>query len=170
MLSRNLKKTDEKKDQDEFYVTFNLGNEEYGIPIGKIQEVILVNEIIPVPKAPVYMAGIMKMRDAIITMINLRVRFNIAAEEGAAGDTRRAIVIHLGTKPIGLIVDKVNKVIKFREDIEPAPPTIKGINAANIMGIGKYEDRFIILLNIDTILSRDELKDFEEQSRNESLF
>lgn len=162
---KNKAKVEEKV----HYVVFSLGDEEYGIPIQKIQEVIQVGEISTVPNSADFVAGVMDMRGKIITMIDLARKFNIRSarslnleeddrERQARRARRRAVVVNLKGNPLGLIVDRVSKVQQFGSDIDQPPPTVNGIRGSNIIGIGRKEDRFIILLDIEKILSEDDFQ------------
>ena len=162
MFSRQKKQLETKVVHH--YVTFSLDDEEYGIPIANIREVIQIGRITSVPHSPDFLAGVMDMRGKIISMIDLRRKFNLEDFEKQSGarESRRAIVVNINDKPIGLIVDKVNKVVQFGSEIESAPPTVKGIRASNIIGIGKVDSKFVILLNIEKILTDDEMAAIQE--------
>lgn len=132
-------------------VTFKLGDEEYGIDILKVQEINRMTEITTMPKAPFSVEGVINLRGKVIPVVNLRKKFGLDIKEVDAQS--RIIVVDIGST-VGLIVDSVSEVLRISSDtIEPPPPLTGGIGSEYIMGIGKLEDRLIILLDIDKLLS-----------------
>ncbi|MEJ5361821.1 MAG: chemotaxis protein CheW [Spirochaetota bacterium] len=137
-------------------VCFNIGKEEYGIEILKVQEILKLPAVTPLPKSADYIMGVIDLRGKVIPIIDLGVRFGIS-EKGAKN--KRAIVVDIKGKRIGLAIDQVSHVIKLEhKDIEPPPPIVKGISGKFIVGIGKVENKFVIILDIDQIFSSEELK------------
>ncbi|MFN3480202.1 MAG: chemotaxis protein CheW [Thermodesulfovibrionales bacterium] len=132
-------------------VTFKLGDEEYGIDILKVQEINRMTEITSMPKAPFSVEGVINLRGKVIPVVNLRKRFGLDLKE--IDSQSRIIVVDIGST-VGLIVDSVSEVLRISSDtIEPPPPITGGIGSEHILGIGKLEDRLIILLDIDKLLS-----------------
>lgn len=132
-------------------VTFKLGDEEYGIDILKVQEINRMTDITSMPKAPFSVEGVINLRGKVIPVVNLRKRFGLDLKE--IDSQSRIIVVDIGST-VGLIVDSVSEVLRISSDtIEPPPPITGGIGSEYIMGIGKLEDRLIILLDIDKLLS-----------------
>lgn len=132
-------------------VTFKLGDEEYGIDILKVQEINRMTEITTMPKAPFSVEGVINLRGKVIPVVNLRKKFGLDIKEVDAQS--RIIVVDIGST-VGLIVDSVSEVLRISSDtIEPPPPITGGIGSEYIRGIGKLEDRLIILLDIDKLLS-----------------
>lgn len=132
-------------------VTFKLDEEEYGVDILKVQEINRMTEITAMPKAPFSVEGVINLRGKVIPVINLRKRFGLDIKE--IDSQSRIIVVDIGAT-VGLIVDSVSEVLRISSDtIEPPPPITGGIGSEYIMGIGKLEDRLIILLDIDRLLS-----------------
>lgn len=132
-------------------VTFKLGDEEYGIDILKVQEINRMTEITSMPKAPFFVEGVINLRGKVIPVVNLRKRFGLGLKE--IDSQSRIIVVDIGST-VGLIVDSVSEVLRISSDtIEPPPPITGGVGSEYIMGIGKLEDRLIILLDIDKLLS-----------------
>ena len=137
-------------------VCFNIGKEEYGIEILKVQEILKLPAVTPLPKSADYIMGVIDLRGKVIPIIDLGVRFGIS-EKGEKN--KRAIVVDIKDKRIGLAIDQVSHVIKLEhKDIEPPPPIVKGISGKFIVGIGKVENKFVIILDIDQIFSSEELK------------
>ncbi|QDU64744.1 Chemotaxis protein CheW [Planctomycetes bacterium Pan216] len=141
-------------------VGFHLGDEQYGIEITKIQEIILVGEITRIPHVPVYIEGLINLRGSVIPIIDLRKRFGIEAR--AMTDDTRIIVVNVRNKTIGTIVDAVNEVIRIsHEQIDPAPPTITSMGREHIAGLAKLDQRLLILLEIEKVLDQDSLEQVE---------
>ncbi|MEW6418926.1 MAG: chemotaxis protein CheW [Nitrospirota bacterium] len=130
-------------------VTFNLGNEEYAVDILKVQEINRMVEITTIPNAPFYVEGVINLRGKVIPVINLRKRFGLDSKE--TDSQSRIMVVDVGAT-IGLIVDSVSEVLRLSSDtIEPPPPMTAGDGSEYIKGVGKLEDRLLILLDIDRI-------------------
>lgn len=144
-------------------VSFNLANEEYAIEITKIKEIILVEGITSVPQMPDYIEGIINLRGNVIPVLDLRKRFGM--KNTALNDDTRIVVSRMSEKIIGLIVDSVSQVMKIpNNDIQPPPDTIAGLAGEYLTGVGKVDERMIMLLDIDKVLSEDEKRDLERSS------
>ena len=134
-------------------VSFNLGNEEYAVDILKVQEINRMVEITAIPNAPFDIEGVINLRGKVIPVINLRKKFGFDVKEVDAHS--RIIVVDVGAT-VGLIVDSVSEVLRLpSETIEPPPRMTANGSAEYILGIGKLQDRLLILLDIDSLL-RDE--------------
>lgn len=139
---------------EEQMVTFSLGTEEFGVDIMKVQEIIRIPPITRVPKANIYVEGVINLRGIVIPIINLRTRFGMPAAEES--DLNRIIVLQIDGKVFGIMVDSVAEVLRLNDDaIEPPPPIAIGMDANFIRGVGKIEDRLLILLKLDQIMSGD---------------
>ena len=134
-------------------VIFKLGQEEYGIDITKVVEIVLNQEIRHIPDAPSYIEGIVNLRGDIHPIYSLRKRFHMADRE--ADENTKIIVIKTEAMNIGFIVDYVQeKLNKPKVDIEGAPEIINSRPEEQyIQGVAKHEDRIIVLLNIDKLVS-----------------
>ncbi len=136
-------------------VSFQLGNEEYGLDIMRVQEIILVGDITQMPQVPHYVRGMINLRGHVIPVIDLRTRFKLPACEKT--EEQRIIVVNVGERTIGIVVDAVNQVLRVTEDqIEPAPSGIAGVNHNFITGLLKIDDKLIIVLDIDHLFSNEE--------------
>jgi len=132
-------------------VSFQLAGEEYGVEINKVREIILVGEITQVPQTPPYVKGLINLRSTVIPVVDLRLRFGLAAPE--ATDETRIVVINIAEKTIGIIVDAVNEVLRISQNqIAPPPPTVAGLGQEYLVGLAKLEDRLLIMLDIEKIL------------------
>jgi purine-binding chemotaxis protein CheW len=140
------------------YIIFNLGDEEYAIPITIVEEIVKITNLIKVPQSKAYFAGIMDIRGKVVRMIDLAKKLNIKTADDRAHD--RAIVIKIGGKSVGIIVDKVSHVVIFpQSQIDPPPPSVKGISSRYITGVGKKDSRFIILIDIEKILMVEDISE-----------
>ncbi|TGL44665.1 chemotaxis protein CheW [Leptospira perdikensis] len=139
----------------EQYIIFNLGDEEYAIPITIVEEIVKITNLIRVPQSKSFFAGIMDIRGKVVRMIDLAKRLNI---KNITETADRAIVINVSGKSIGVIVDKVSHVVHFpANQVDPPPPSVKGISSRYITGVGKKDNRFIILIDIEKILTVEEV-------------
>ncbi len=136
-------------------VSFNIGDEEFAVDILRVQEIIRIVEITKVPKSPPFVEGVINLRGKVIPIIDLRKRFNL--EERKTTKETRIIVVDIDGKVIGLIVDSVSEVLRLPSDtIEPPPPIVAGIESEYIKGVGKLDDRLLILLDLNKIFSSKE--------------
>jgi len=136
-------------------VSFNIGEEEFGVDILKVQEIIRLVEITRVPNAPVFVEGVINLRGKVIPVIDLRKRLGLPSI--AANSETRIVVVEIENKIIGFLVDCVNEVLRISRSItEPPPAIISGINSDYITAIGKLEDRILILLDLEKILNTSE--------------
>ena len=136
-------------------VSFRLAEEEYGIEITTIREIILMGEITRVPQTPHYVKGLINLRSTVIPVIDLRARFGLPEEE--LTDESRIMVMNVGTKTIGIVVDAVSEVLRVTQDqMAPPPPTVAGLGQEYLTGLVKLEDRLLILLDIEKLLGEEE--------------
>lgn len=132
---------------------FTIGNLEFALDIMQIKEIIKPIKITVIPKAPRFIEGVINLRGGIIPIVDLRKRFGVKAA-GAESAKERVIVTRLSRKVIGLIVDSVTDVISLdKKNISPPPEIVKGISSQFIKGVGKLDDRLILLIDLDTILT-----------------
>ncbi|MCK5329458.1 MAG: chemotaxis protein CheW [Candidatus Latescibacteria bacterium] len=133
-------------------VSFRMGHEEFGVDILLVREINRMVEIAQVPKSPEYVEGIINLRGKVIPIVNLRLRMGLPEKENNK-DTR-IVVVELEDQLIGFVVDAVSEVLRIPRNItEPPPETATGIDAEFITGIAKMEDRLLILLNLNRLLS-----------------
>lgn len=141
-------------------VSFQLDQEEYGIEITKVQEIILMGEITRVPQTPVFVKGLINLRNTVIPIVDLRRRFGMDETENT--DETRIMVVNVAGKTIGIIVDAVNEVLRVSQDqIAPPPPTVAGLGREYLTGLVKFEKRLLIVLDIDRILNEEEAAEAE---------
>jgi purine-binding chemotaxis protein CheW len=138
------------------YLTFVLGQHEYGMEILKVQEIKAYAPVTPVPDMPVYMKGVANLRGSIIPVIDLRIRFSVPVVEYTPFTVM--IVIQVGTKVMGVVVDGVSDVLRIAEaDIQPAPDVSLRVDTGFIYGIVQAEDKLVVLLDIEKVLSEEEI-------------
>ena len=142
-------------------VSFHIGDEEFAVDILNIQGINRMVEVTKVPNAPDYVEGIINLRGKVIPIIDLRKRLGLP-KKPYDKDTR-FIVVEINNKVIGFIVDSVNEVLRINSSItEPPPPVVSGIDSEFITAVGKLEDRLLILLDIEKILSSAEKKELSK--------
>ncbi|MFQ5965182.1 MAG: chemotaxis protein CheW [Candidatus Scalinduaceae bacterium] len=143
------------------YLTFVLSKEEYGIEILKVREIIGLMDITTVPQTPDYMKGVINLRGKVIPVIDQRLKFSM--EEAEYTQETCVIVVEVSKSLIGIIVDNVSEVLNIKgEEIEEAPQFGQEIDTSFIMGLGKTKGKIIILLDIEKVLSSEELKMVEQ--------
>jgi purine-binding chemotaxis protein CheW len=148
-------------------VGFRVGRETYGVPIRTLHEIVRVPEITAVPDAPDYLEGVINLRGKIVSVIDLRKRFGQPATP-LDRNSRILVVEHLG-RLAGMIVDSASEVLKIPEsDIETAPAMMQEGGLDCVTGLGKYQGRLIILLDINKVLqARAPAADVSSDSRAE---
>ena len=148
----------QKRDDDVLQlVTFSIGSEEFGVDILKVMEIIRTMEITKVPKAPDFVEGVINLRGSVIPILDLRRRFGLEIKTGDI--ETRIIVIEVSGMTVGFVVDSVSKVLRIPvKTVEPAPPVVAGVDSDYISGVGKLSDRLLILLDLDKLLSADDIE------------
>lgn len=132
-------------------VVFKLGKEEYGISILQVQEIKRITEITRVPHSPDYIKGVMNLRGSVLPVIDLKKRLNLPPQDYT--EDTRIIIIKVEDVTVGMIVDAVSEVTTIDQaSIEPPQAVVGGIAADYLSGVGKMENRLLILLNADAII------------------
>ncbi|MBI3787554.1 MAG: purine-binding chemotaxis protein CheW [Ignavibacteriales bacterium] len=136
-------------------VSFKIGGEEFGVDILRVQEINRMLEVTRVPNSPEFVDGVINLRGKVIPIVDLRSRFGMPRKEHDK-DTR-IVVVELTGKIIGFVVDAVSEVLRIPQSVTEPPPTIvAGIEAEYITAVGKLEDRLLILLDLEKVLSLEE--------------
>jgi len=158
MSSANL----EEKLSDELQlVSFNLGDEEFGIDILKVQEINRMLTVTRVPNAPPFVDGVINLRGKVIPIIDLRGRFSMDRKEH--DKNTRIVVVELGGKVVGFIVDAVKEVLRIPRQVTEAPPSIvASVDEEYITGVAKLEDRLLILLDLEKVVHAGTLSEVAE--------
>lgn len=142
-------------------ITFTIGEEDYAISISNVEEIVKVTNLIKVPKSKDYFVGLMDNRGNIVNLIDLSKK--IMNKKSTEREINRAIIVKIKGKSLGVVVDKVSHVVHFTSaQIDPPPPSVKGISSRYIIGVAKKDNRFIIIMDIEKILSSDELSEVVE--------
>lgn len=139
------------------FLTFFLSSEEYGIEILKVQEIIGVLAITPIPRTPAFIKGVINLRGRIIPIIDLRLKLSMP--EAKHTEETCFIVVKAHGMHMGVVVDKVSEVLDIAaENVDEAPSMGEGVNTDYILGIGKAGDKVKLLLDIDKVLSEKDMK------------
>ena len=157
---------EDSRDNDNKFLTFCLGQEEYGVVILKVREIIGIIGITPVPQLPEYVKGVINLRGKIIPVIELRTKFALPSVEYT--EATCVIVVEVSEDndsdhfQMGVIVDSVSEVLDIdRDDIEPAPRFGSALKTEYILGMGKVSqadrEKVIILLDIDKVMTQEDL-------------
>ena len=149
------------------YLTFRLDEEEYAVDVTGVQEILEVPDITRVPKMPDYMCGIINVRGSVVPVVDLRLRFGMAKTEKTIDTCIIVLEIDLNGKKsiIGTLADSVDEVIELKEAQTEAVPEIgTRIKVDFIKAVGKRNDQFIMILDVDKIFSSEELTALKEKS------
>lgn len=150
-------------DEEVQLVTFNIGEEEYGIHITKIQEINRLDEVTHLPRSPYFVEGVTNLRGNVIPVLNVRKLFGLPEKEN--DDRTRIIIVDIGGRKTGLCVDQVDEVLRLsKSNIEPAPAIVSSSDGNRFMeGVCKLDKgkRMVILLNVEQILDKQELESFQ---------
>ncbi len=164
---------EDSRDNDNKFLTFCLGQEEYGVEFLRVREIIGIIGITPVPQLPEYVKGVINLRGKIIPVIELRTKFALPSVEYT--EATCVIVVEVAGEngaehfQMGVIVDSVSEVLNIaRDDIEPAPKFGDGLSTEYILGMGKVSEddreKVIILLDIDKVLTESEIESIRSAS------
>ena len=154
------------------YLTFALGKEEYGLEILKVREIIGYMDVTAVPRTPAYIKGVINLRGQVISVIDLRTKFRM---EPAQRTEQTCIIVvdirqdgrRLNT---GIVVDRVSEVLNINSDHVEEPPTFGGsVDTTFILGMAKAGQSVKILLDIDKVLSRDDLSEIDSAVASEAV-
>ncbi len=133
-------------------VSFNIGEEEFGVDILQVQEINRMLEVTRVPNAPEYVEGVINLRGKVIPVVDLRKRLGMPEKDH--DKNTRIIVMELGGKVVGFVVDAVQEVLRIPRGVTEPPPSIAaGGNAEYIRAVGKLDDRLLTLLDLEKVLS-----------------
>jgi purine-binding chemotaxis protein CheW len=134
------------------YLTFRLDQEEYGIDILKVQEIRGYETPTRIANAPPFLKGVVNLRGTIVPIVDMRLKFNCANAEYSSFTV--VIILNLGTRIVGIVVDSVSDVMELPADsIRPAPEVESSLNADCIVGLGSVGDRMLILLDIGKLMA-----------------
>lgn len=134
------------------YLTFKLHSEEYGVEILKVQEIKGFSQITPVPNTPAFVKGVINLRGTVVPVLDLRARFRMDAAD--YNQFTVIIVVNVHNRIVGLVVDAVSDVLNFRSsEVEPTPDFGGGVDTSFITGLAKIEERLVLLLNLESLVT-----------------
>jgi purine-binding chemotaxis protein CheW len=142
-------------------VVFKLGEEEFGVNIAQVREIIKMVDIAKMPKSPEFVEGVINLRGSITTVMDLRKKLGIEYHDN--GKDTRIIIIEVGNNTMGMIVDSVMEVLRMsREDIDTSEVITSQIEAEHVQGVGKLKERILILLDLNRVLTSHEAARLEQ--------
>ena len=161
-------RADVNKTESRQLVTFQLGEELYGVNIMDVKEIVRVQAIRPIPNAPTYVEGIFNLRSEIIPIINLHKRFHLRKLVSSEEDDLLSgfIILDIDGMKLGIIIDRISRVVTVEKDqIQPPPQMFSGIGAEYIEGVVRQEEGYLILLDIRNLFNPKELQKIAELRR-----
>lgn len=142
------------------YLTFKLDGDEFAVDVLKTREIVDLRAVTKVPQCPAFMLGVINLRGSVVPVIDLRLKFGMEKAEATQSTSIVVMDVQLGgeTVVVGARVDSVEEVLELNDSqIEPAPRIGTRLNTEFIKGMGKQDDQFLIILDIDRVFSTDEL-------------
>ena len=166
-MAQELETDSGTEDKNLQMVAFHLGDEEFGVDIMQVQEIIRMQEVTRIPQAPHFVKGVINIRGKIIVVVSLDKCLGLNSKE--TDEHSRIIVVEVGGSVVGMVVDSVSEILSIPESsIEPAPDIIASkINADYLKGVGKLENRLLILLDLEKILSEEQVNQISQLSESQ---
>ena len=144
-------------------LNFRLGTEEYGISILKVQELRTYENVTRIANAPDFVKGVVNLRGVIVPIIDMRIRFSTGA--AAYNEFTVVVILNIRNRVIGMVVDSVSDVVTLEEgQVRPAPVMGSAVDTNYLLGLGTVEDRMLILIDIDQLLSSSEMGLFDKMA------
>jgi purine-binding chemotaxis protein CheW len=145
-------------------VVFKVGDEEFGVDINQVREIVRLVEITRMPKAPAFIEGVVNLRGQIVSVIDLAKRLDIPSIP--RDDNTRIIIIEIERNTVGMVVDSVSEVLRLSmRDIADVPALIETeVPEHYIRGVGKLQDRLLVLLDLSKVLTYEEIKNIERHT------
>lgn len=138
------------------YLAFSLGGEEYAVNILQVQEIRAYERVTRIANMPAFIKGVMNLRGAVVPVVDLRVRFNVGAADYNASTI--VIVINIGPRTIGMVVDGVSDVVTLKSsDLRPAPQIAGVLTAEFLEGVAILDKRMLIIVDINGLMSSKEM-------------
>jgi purine-binding chemotaxis protein CheW len=150
-------------------LSFRLDEEVFAIDVSKVINILEMNHITRIPKAPGYMKGVINLRGTVLPVIDLRTKFGLPEKETTVDTSIIVLSINLEGEPVlvGTLVDAVREVLELKtEDIAPSPTIGAKYNSGFIEGMWRTNEKFIMILDIDKVFSTDEIIDYKDQISN----
>ena len=138
------------------FLAFTLGKEEYGIDILKVQEIRGYEAVTRIANAPEFIKGVVNLRGIIVPIVDMRIKFNLG--EPTYDQFTVVIILNIGGRVMGMVVDSVSDVITLSPDqVKPAPEMGTAFNTDYLIGLGTLDERMLILIDIDKLMSSSEM-------------
>ena len=142
---------------DQQFLTFNLAEEFYGVDILKVQEIKGYTNVTKIPNTPDYIKGVLNLRGTIVPIVDLRMKFGMGVTEPTSFTV--VVVVNVRNRVMGFLVDAVSDVLDLNaKDIQPPPELGNTVDITFVAGIGNSNDHLVTLLDIDRVLTNDEIK------------
>lgn len=155
----------EEKKKEFQLVVFNIGEEEFGVDIAQVREIVRLVQITYLPKAPAFIEGVVNLRGQVIAVIDLAKRLGISSK--TRSESTRIIVVEIGENTIGMVVDSVSEVLRLSSDqVEEVPSLIETeVPEHYIRGVGKLKERLLVLLDLNKVLTPEEVQHVERHTK-----
>ncbi|HZP86028.1 MAG TPA: chemotaxis protein CheW [Burkholderiales bacterium] len=145
------------------FLTFTLGDEEYGVDILKVQEIRGYDSVTSIVHAPEFIKGVINLRGLIVPIVDMRIKFSLGKVEYNAFTV--VIILNIANRVVGIVVDSVSDVIALNSDqVRPAPQFGAAVDTAYILGLGTVDERMIILVDIERLMAQPEMALLDEQA------
>jgi purine-binding chemotaxis protein CheW len=154
------------------YLTFRIGEEDYALDVSNVREILEFTTITKVPNTPEYMRGVINLRGSVVPVLDMRLKFSLAEAKKTIDTCIVVLEVDIDNEKsiIGALVDSVQEVFELDpQHIEPAPKIGTRLRMDFIKGMGKRDDRFIIILNIDKVFSSEELNAMQGLEKPEQM-
>jgi len=149
--------------EDQQFLTFNLADEYYGVDILKVQEIKGYTTVTRIPNTPDYLKGVLNLRGTIVPIVDLRMKFGMGTTEPTSFTV--VVVVNVRNRVMGFLVDAVSDVLDLNaKNIQPPPELGSAVDIDFVAGIGNANDRLVTLLDIDRVLTEDEVADVVDVS------
>lgn len=151
----------EEKRKEYQLVVFTIGDEEFGVDISQVREIVRLVQITYLPRAPEFIEGVVNLRGQVLAIIDLAKRLGVPSKP--RGETTRIIVVELEQNTVGMIVDSVSEVLRLSSESVDAVPALLNTEVPEhfIRGVGKLKDRLLVLLDLNNVLSLEEIQHVE---------
>ncbi|MCC7549518.1 MAG: chemotaxis protein CheW [Burkholderiales bacterium] len=144
------------------FLTFTLGDEEYGVEILKVQEIRGYDTVTSIAHAPEFIKGVINLRGLIVPIVDMRIKFSLGNVE--YNEFTVVIILNIADRVVGIVVDSVSDVITLDgEQIRPAPQLGAAVDTAYILGLGSLDDRMIILVDIERLMTHPDMALVDQQ-------
>jgi len=148
------------------YLTFKLADEIFAVDVAKVREILDFSTVTKVPQTPDFMRGVINLRGSVVPVVDMRLKFGMTATVKTVNTCIIVMEIMLEneTAVVGALADSVQEVLELEpENIEPAPRIGTKLNTDFLVGMGKHNESFIMILNIDKVFTLDELSAVQEE-------